>query len=63
MNADSGYVYILGVRDMGLPVCKIGMTTRNPGARCQEINDSFTGDFLWEVVNWALVVRFNNTFT
>ncbi len=44
-----GYVYILQVRDIDLPVCKIGMTTRNPQHRCEEINDSSTGDFIWEV--------------
>lgn len=25
-----GYEYILGVKDIDLPVCKIGMTSRNP---------------------------------
>jgi hypothetical protein len=45
----SGYVYILEVRDIDLPVCKIGMTSRKPIARCAEINRSSTGDFLWEV--------------
>jgi len=44
-----GYVYILEVRDIDLPVCKIGMTSRNPIVRCAEINNSSTGDFLWEV--------------
>lgn len=28
----SGYVYILEVADIDLPVCKIGMTTRDPRA-------------------------------
>lgn len=45
----SGYVYILEVSDIDLPVCKIGMTSRNPVARCQEINKSSTGDFIWAV--------------
>lgn len=45
----SGYVYILEVKDIQLPVCKIGMTTRNPFKRCLEINKSSTGDFIWEV--------------
>lgn len=44
-----GYVYILGVKDIDLPVCKIGMTTRSPPERCKEINNSSTGDFIWEV--------------
>ncbi|MGR9052386.1 MAG: GIY-YIG nuclease family protein [Gammaproteobacteria bacterium] len=44
-----GYVYILEVKDIVLPVCKIGMTTRTPKERCAEINNSSTGDFIWEV--------------
>jgi|GEM_PF-1325418 len=45
-----GYVYVLKAKDMSLPVCKIGRTSRNPYARCAEINrGSTTGDFLWEV--------------
>jgi hypothetical protein len=48
-GANYGYVYILGVKDIDLPVCKIGYTTRNPIDRCAEINQSSTGDFLWEV--------------
>ncbi|ENO8809876.1 GIY-YIG nuclease family protein [Photobacterium damselae] len=44
-----GYVYILEVKDIELPVCKIGMTTRSPYKRCQEINKSSTGDFIWTV--------------
>jgi len=44
-----GYVYILEVSDIDLPVCKIGRTSRNPYARCAEINRSSTGDFLWQV--------------
>ncbi|QNK09463.1 GIY-YIG nuclease family protein [Enterobacter sp. JUb54] len=48
-NTLSGYVYILEVADIDLPVCKIGMTTRDPVARCQEINKSSTGDFIWSV--------------
>ncbi|HGK7504820.1 GIY-YIG nuclease family protein [Kluyvera cryocrescens] len=44
-----GYVYILEVSDIDLPVCKIGMTTRDPVARCHEINKSSTGDFIWAV--------------
>jgi hypothetical protein len=44
-----GYVYILEVKDIDLPVCKIGMTTRNPYERCAEINNSSTGDFVWAV--------------
>lgn len=45
----SGYVYILEVADIDLPVCKIGMTTRDPLSRCNEINKSSTGDFIWAV--------------
>lgn len=45
----SGYVYILEVADIDLPVCKIGMTTRDPLSRCNEINKSSTGDFIWSV--------------
>lgn len=44
-----GYVYILEVKDIALPVCKIGMTTRTPYERCDEINNSSTGDFIWSV--------------
>jgi hypothetical protein len=44
-----GYVYILEVRDILLPVCKIGMTTRTPQERLTEINQGATGDFLWDV--------------
>jgi hypothetical protein len=44
-----GYVYILEVSDIDLPVCKIGMTTRDPASRCNEINKSSTGDFIWSV--------------
>ena len=44
-----GYVYILEVRDILLPVCKIGMTTRTPDQRLLEINQGSTGDFLWDV--------------
>lgn len=44
-----GYVYILEVADIDLPVCKIGMTTRDPISRCYEINKSSTGDFIWSV--------------
>ena len=44
-----GYVYILEVSDIDLPVCKIGRTSKNPYARCAEINRSSTGDFLWQV--------------
>ncbi|EPN2803413.1 GIY-YIG nuclease family protein [Serratia marcescens] len=45
----NGYVYILEVSDIDLPVCKIGMTTRDPISRCDEINKSSTGDFIWSV--------------
>lgn len=48
-NENQGYVYILEVKDIYLPVCKIGMTTRTPSERCNEINKSSTGDFIWEI--------------
>ena len=50
-----GYVYILEVRDIVLPVCKIGMTTRSPYQRCAEINNSSTGDFIWSVAHYVAV--------
>jgi hypothetical protein len=46
-----GFVYILEVEDIVLPVCKIGMTTRSPQERCNEINNSSTGDFIWSVAH------------
>jgi hypothetical protein len=55
MNNLQGYVYILQVKDIDLPVCKIGMTTRNPYQRCEEINISSTGDFIWEVAHSVAV--------
>lgn len=51
----SGYVYILEVMDIDLPVCKIGMTTRTPYERCNEINNSSTGDFIWSVAYYIAV--------
>lgn len=51
-RAKIGYVYILEVKDIVLPVCKIGMTSRHPEVRCAEINNSSTGDFLWEVFSF-----------
>lgn len=51
----SGYVYILEVADIDLPVCKIGMTTRDPISRCHEINKSSTGDFIWAVAHFISV--------
>lgn len=50
-----GYLYILGVKEIDLPVSKIGKTTREPAVRCAEINQSSTGDFLWEVVHQIAV--------
>ena len=50
-----GYVYILEVKDIVLPVCKIGMTTRSPHERCAEINNSSTGDFIWAVAHHIAV--------
>jgi hypothetical protein len=50
-----GYVYILQVKDIDLPVCKIGMTSRTPHQRCAEINVSSTGDFIWEVAHYVAV--------
>lgn len=52
----NGYVYILEVSDIDLPVCKIGMTSRDPIARCHEINKSSTGDFIWSVA-YSMVVN------
>jgi hypothetical protein len=51
----NGYVYILEVSDIDLPVCKIGMTTRDPTSRCDEINKSSTGDFIWAVAHSIFV--------
>ncbi|MBT4638312.1 MAG: GIY-YIG nuclease family protein [Deltaproteobacteria bacterium] len=42
-------------KDIDLPVCKIGMTKRDPYTRCAEINNSSTGDFLWEVSKFFAV--------
>lgn len=50
-NDQAGYVYVLEVADIDLPVSKIGMTTRNPLDRCKEINNSSTGDFIWAVAH------------
>ena len=50
-NENLGYVYILKVRDIDLPVCKIGRTSKSPETRCAEINRSSTGDFLWQVAH------------
>lgn len=46
-----GFLYILTVADIDLPVCKIGRTARDPDRRVAEINRSSTGDFLWEVAH------------
>ncbi len=54
-----GYVYILEVSDIDLPVCKIGRTSKNPFARCAEINRSSTGDFLWRTDFDPKLVRFH----
>ena len=51
INSSKGYVYILEVKDIDLPVCKIGMTSRDPNERCAEINKGSTGDFIWEVAH------------
>jgi hypothetical protein len=45
----AGNVYVLEVKDFDLPVCKIGMTQKDPNARCAEINKSSTGDFIWSL--------------
>ena len=55
MSNNRGYVYILEVKDIMLPVCKIGMTTRTPYERCDEINKSSTGDFIWSVAYFIAV--------
>jgi len=49
-ESKAGFVYILEVQDIMLPVCKVGMTTRNSKSRCEEINAGATGDFRWTVV-------------
>ena len=54
-NDNAGYVYVLKVKDIDLPVCKIGMTTRTPYERCEEINNSSTGDFIWSVAHYMAV--------
>jgi hypothetical protein len=54
-DAEEGYVYVLRVKDIDLPVSKIGMTARDPTIRCAEINRSSTGDFLWEVAHQIAV--------
>jgi len=54
-NDNSGYVYILEVKDIDLPVCKIGRTRRDPYQRCNEINNSSTGDFIWSVAHYIAV--------
>lgn len=54
-DAEEGYVYVLGVKDIDLPVSKIGRTAREPSVRCAEINKSSTGDFLWEVTHQIAV--------
>ena len=54
-SQSKGYVYILEVKDIDLPVCKIGMTTRDPYDRCKEINNSSTGDFIWAVAHYISV--------
>lgn len=50
-----GYVYILESKDICLPICKIGMTTRTPYERCKEINNSSSGDLIWSVSNFLAV--------
>ncbi|MCR9941749.1 GIY-YIG nuclease family protein [Vibrio owensii] len=52
---EKGYVYILEVKDIDLPVCKIGKTTRHPDTRCLEINRNSTGDFKWSVFSYKAV--------
>lgn len=54
-DAEEGYLYVLAVKDIDLPVSKIGRTARNPAVRCAEINQSSTGDFLWEVAHQLVV--------
>jgi hypothetical protein len=55
MSQKQGFVYILEVNDIILPVCKIGMTKRTPQERCNEINNSSTGDFIWSVAHYIYV--------
>jgi T5orf172 domain len=58
-NKINGYVYVLEVKDIMLPVCKIGKTSRHPNERCAEINRSSTGDFIWEVAHYVFVDDYN----
>ena len=51
----NGYVYICEVRDLHLPVCKIGFTTRSPQERCTAINTGATGDFIWALAHEVFV--------
>lgn len=53
--APVGYVYILGPRGLDLPICKIGKTKNDPLTRCAQINDSSTGDILWDVKHAVMV--------
>jgi len=46
-----GFVYILEVSDIILPVCKTEMTAKTPQERCNQINNSSTGDFIWTVAH------------
>jgi hypothetical protein len=50
-----GFVYILEVKDIDLPVCKIGSTRRDPNVRCDEINKGSTGDFIWAMAHCVRV--------
>lgn len=54
-NCAAGNVYVLEVKGFDLPVCKIGRTKKDPEARCAEINNSSTGDFIWAVKHFVTV--------
>jgi hypothetical protein len=48
-KGSAGYVYILAARGLNVALCKIGRTTKDPKIRCAEINNSSTGDILWDL--------------
>jgi hypothetical protein len=55
VDCAAGNVYVLEVKGFDLPVCKIGMTKKDPEIRCAEINNSSTGDFIWAVKYFVTV--------
>ena len=55
-NGPAGYVYVLKAKGLDIALCKIGRTTKDPKARCAEINNGSTGDLLWDL-KYAVSVR------